>query len=347
MQTPAEQITDSNKRVASFQGVAVDAKRNIAEYLTFTEATRLSLASRGIHLEISAAPRLKLAAISGKFQQLIRDHPIRDIPVAQTEVAVAGHGFNLKRIFTTKASRAKEEREQQAASRDMASKQREREAALDQLVFHIASGHARDPVPGSKSKYGEVHKAMHDGNVDLVRAGLREFLGLSEHLIPKNRKLACLREANGMCSLEYFGQYPLVHLDPAVQRQCEAIFAFVDEIVSTQYLDAPEKMLLCVNPVLLRIDDSTGVEGLVKINVVRRAMSSKNPAVAAFILLGIHEAAAGVQLKHSLLGAAADSWSGVAHCVDAVIDSLRPFQDQQPNWVGDVLARLQNIKMEL
>jgi hypothetical protein len=190
-----------------------------------------------------------------------------------------------------------------------------------------------------------LHDAIDKGDVKLVRAGLREFLSLSPRLMPNVRKVAWLREPQGICTLEFFGQYPCGRLSPLERRQYEAIMGYVDEIVVSKYTSLSEKVQLCVKLARVRIDPDSGVEKLDELDVVAHAASNNNPAVAASILLGIHDSSAELELKQFLLAEIAASWDGgLENCVDCVSDLLRPYEQRAPDWVNGVIARLKSMK---
>lgn len=293
---------------------------------------------------------------------------------AKPSITFAGHSFRLPRSLATKALQSKEksrqaelrerESEKAALKAQLAKSMQALEPDIEGVVFHFASERLKGPRPvkgpdaaaqaiSPPDKTGrKFHKAIDKGNVDkgdveLLRAGLREFLSLPARLMPNARKVAWLREPQGMCTLEFFGQYPCGRLSRREQGQYQAIMAYVDEIVSSQYLSPSEKRQVCVRLELSRLDQS-GVEKLVELDVVRHAVSHNNPAVAASILLGIHDSSAEPELKQYLLAAVAASWDGgLAKCVDEVSALLGPYEKRALNWIKGLIARLESMKPAL
>jgi hypothetical protein len=315
-------------------------KRIIGGFLTATEAVRLMRASGDLYRAISTDNRLGFTHFSHEMQRVMHEHPAPDLGALQTPLASGHRSFSLKRLFVRRT------KDGCRAGRIEVDMRHERESAIEQTVFHFASQrlHASQySACASTTEFGALNEAISNGNVELVHAGLREFLALPGHLFPGDRKLAWLREANGMCLLEFFGHSPCDVEQPAEQRRYEAIVAYVDEIVSSQYLTTQDKAQLCVKLELFRFDDESAAEKFVQREMVSYAMSHRNPAVAASILIGIHQSSADARVKRVLLEAAAQSWRSLAECVMAVSTALAPHAVRQPGWVDGVRARLHGI----
>ena len=178
-----------------------------------------------------------------------------------------------------------------------------------------------------------LNQAVHDGNVELVRSGLREFLALPQALTLDKQKVSWLRQPSGMPTLASFGQRGCFKLDAHEQRQCEAIHAYVHEIVSSPYLSPIEKEELCVKP-----------GGL---DIVGHCLRNNNPAVAALIILGIHESSAVPQLKQQMFAAMGVARARPMDRLESVITALRWRADRAPEWVEGLLARLAGVKEAL
>jgi hypothetical protein len=231
------------------------------------------------------------------------------------------------------------------------------EPGMEGVVLHFVAERMKGPRPlraadavaqtmvPTKERYGRLHKAIEDGEVETVRAGLRELLSLSPALMSNSRKIAWLREPGGMCTLEIVGRRCCGTLKAPERRCFDAVAAYVEEIVSSNYLLPSEKMQLCVKLERAGPDPHSGAMTVVELDIVRHAMRSSNPAVAASILLGIHNSSADAALKQSLLAAIAASWDGgLATCVDCVTQSLRNYAHRAPEWVDGMVAGLQSVK---
>jgi hypothetical protein len=180
---------------------------------------------------------------------------------------------------------------------------------------------------------GILNHAIENGDVAQVRLLVRKLLRLPEAMMPSARKLDRLvLQAQG--PLEFFGQHMCGFLKRPEQRQYEAITACADEIVSAGIFSSLEELKL-----MSKLAD-----------ICRSAMSSDyiNPAVAASILLGVSESSASPELKQTCLAAMGGSWhGGVAGFVDFVSEELLRYRRRAPEWVNDLVARLQGIKQAL
>jgi hypothetical protein len=281
---------------------------------------------------------------------------------------IAGHAFQIRRSPGRKARDAMQSSRQarERAQVDIHKKEAEKarfgaklqtlEPAIEELAFHFATERRKGPRPFTASDtaahpmatpggmHSRLHRALDEGDVDMVRTGLREFLSLPALLMPSFRKVAWLLEPQGRCTLEDFGQRCCGTLKPLERRQYDALTAYVDEIVSSDTLSAPEKWQLCVKLELVKQDRPGGVNKPVELDIVKHALGRNNPAVAASILLGIHESSAEQQTKQFLLAGIAASWQGdLGNCVDRVINSLKRYEHRAPDWVADVIGRLKSI----
>jgi hypothetical protein len=229
------------------------------------------------------------------------------------------------------------------------------ESGFEEVVFHFASERIKGPRQGKAPDaarqevqtpdvtaqelahrhglHGRLQNGLYKADVELVRAGMREFLSLPARLVPNDRKVIWLREAKGVGILQFFGRNRCGQLKEPEQRRYEVITAYVDEIVSSPVLTPSEKAQLCVN---------LGERG----DIFRHALYHDNPAVAASVLLGILESSAGTELKQFLLGPVGDSWhGGLSGLMDGVIGLLGRSQPLAPDWVDGVIARLQSVKL--
>jgi hypothetical protein len=366
--------------LAPFQLVTFYDKRRTAEFLTFTEAISLMLACTDMHRAIKDDPLLRLDEISLSFQALGCYELARSIQTIEAEISelqrqagvmagtpadlakrsisFAGLSFQIRRSpKAQQAARQAQERETKAQGAQLTAWREALEPVVEDLVFHFASERMKGPrLPGAAAQMyappakiaRRLHDAIDKGDAELVRAGLREFLSLPERLMPNARKVAWLREPQGTCTLEFFGQYRCDRLLPSERRQYEAIMAYVDEIVISNYLSPFEKRQLIVKLERVRIDPLSGAETLDELDIVAHAASHNNPAVAASILLGIHGSRADPELKQFLLSEIAASWKGgLGKCVERVAELLAKFHPLAPDWVDDVIARLKSMRPAL
>jgi len=178
-----------------------------------------------------------------------------------------------------------------------------------------------------------LHEALRDGNALLVRAGLREFLALPQALMPNAQKVEWLRSPLGTGMLESFGRHLCGTFKVPELQHYEAIHAYVQEIVSSPYLSAIDKQELCITP-----------GGL---DIVGHCLTSHNPAVAASIILGIHESSASPLLKRQLFSAMGVGWARPLGRIDGVITALGWRSNHAPDWVGGMLERLNGARAAL
>jgi len=343
--------------LAPLQRVTPYEKRNIAEFLTFVEAISLMLSSKDMHLAIQADPWLRLDEISPSLQRLEIDELLASIQSLEAQISAgppadavkrsisfAGLSFQIRQSAKAQqAARQAQERETKAQGAQLTTRLEALEPVVEDLVFHFASERMKGPrLPGAAAQLyappakiaRRLHEAIDKGDVELVRAGLREFLSLPERLMPNARKIAWLREP-----LKSFGQHRCGKFEPKERQQYEAIIAYVDEIVSSQYLSDSERSEFCHKPERLERDARA-----VDRDIFGYALFYNNPAVAAAVLLGIHESSAEPPLKQALLAATGPSWGGLGNCVDCAIDMLRRYDDRAPEWFGGVIARLRAVK---
>ncbi|MES2786802.1 MAG: hypothetical protein V4684_15165 [Pseudomonadota bacterium] len=355
----------------TIHSVPPELQRNIAEHLTFTDAVSLMLSSSQTHAAIQKDRLLRLDEISPLFQRLQcnqlvasiqfidyesaepRSRPLEVIPTAVPSISIAGHSFTLRQSVVTHALRRRALRNtERARQAQLRARQEQRgvlaqrltllEPQIEAVAFHFAAERLKGPRPVQSSqamtpvlsltrkKDGWLHSAIETGDVQLVRAGLREFLSLPVILMPNDRKVAWLPEPHGKALLASFGQHRCGLLKSQERGTYNAIAAYVDEIVSSNTLTPQEKLQVCLKP-----------GGL---DIFQHAMGRSNPAVAAMLVLGIHESSADQHLKQFLLGTLFDAWRGRANCVNFVIEQLSIYAYRAPAWVGDLNDRLHQVK---
>jgi hypothetical protein len=386
--------------LAPFQCVTFYDKRRTAEFLTFTEAISLMLASKDMHLAIKDDPLLRLDEISLSFHalgchQLVESTQTIEAQISELQrqagpgavmagtpadlakrsISFAGLSFRIRR--SPKALRAKEAEVQAAKEAEVEARVREKtaekaqlaarleslERAFEDVVFHFASEHMNGPprAPGAIAQaYAPPEKiadslrdAIDKGDVKLARVGLHGLLSISKRLMPNARKVVWLRELFKLFSQNRCGNFKELE-----RRQYDSLIACVDEIVSSKFLSYSEKAEFCHQLERLERDGR-----VLERDIFGYALFHNNPAVAAAILLGIHESSAEPDLKQSLLAAIAASWGGLDKCVDYVNDSLLPYSYRAPNWfhegksvkcvneaneaieVNGIIPRLKEVKM--
>ena len=114
--------------------------------------------------------------------------------------------------------------------------------------------------------------------------------------------------------------------------QYESLMACTDEIVSSGIFMPSDEVKLCAKLA----------------EICRGVMRTNNPAVAASILLGVHESSAIPQLKQACLAAIGDTWhSGLDGFVDSVSKDLVRYKRGAPEWVNSVMTRLLTVKRAL
>ncbi|MRD48464.1 hypothetical protein GHT07_14345 [Caenimonas koreensis DSM 17982] len=277
-------------------------------------------------------------------------------------IPLVGRSITLKKSPAAKALKAKEkqrsERERALkAQRDLLP--REIDAlvpGVESVVFHFATERLAAerhegprpmrPAAAAVSPFNptnvappRLHGAIERGNVELVRACLREYLGVSQRLLPNAAKVAWLRAPKGIATLEDFGWRPCGDLELLERQQYEAIAAYVEEIVSSPRLSIAEKRQLCV-----MLDSTAGPNPQDRVNIVQLAIKSKNPGVACAVLLGIHESSASAADKQALMADIGASTAGLVGCVDEVIAGLELYQHRARDWVDGITARLHQLR---
>ncbi len=365
---------------APLQLVAQYQKRAIAEYLPLTDATSLMLTSKDMHRAIHGDPVMRLNEVAPAFERLGCNALLGRIQSAHAEIsrvrpnggqpaAPAGPSqwFKLARARAAPVFQGKERARQSEAENHLNELEAHKaqltlqlqamEPGVEGVIFHFAAGRTKGPRPPSDShraapptvpirmRYGRLHKAIEDGEVETVRVGLREFLSLPPALMPNARKVAWLREPGGMCTLEIVGRRCCGSLQEPEQRCLEAVTAYIDEVVSSSCLLPSEKMQLCVKLDLTTPDPHSGAMNVVQLDIVRHAMRCSNPAVAAAILLGIHNSGADAAVKQILLSEIGSSWDGgLETCIDCVSTSLLRYAHRAPVWVHGMVAALESVK---
>ncbi len=282
-------------------------------------------------------------------------------------IPLVGRSITLKKSPAAKALKAKEkqrsERERALkAQRDLLP--REIDAlvpGVESVVFHFAAERlaaeclaverhegprpmrpaaaAVSPFNPTNVASPRLHGAIDRGDVELVRACLREYLGVSQRLLPNAAKVAWLRAPKGIATLEFFGSRPCGDLTLLERQQYEAIAAYVEEIVSSPRLSIAEKRQLCV-----MLDSPAGQNPKARVGIVRLAIKSNNPGVACAVLLGIHESSASAADKQALMADIGASTAGLVGCVDEVIAGLELYQHRARDWVDGITARLHQLR---
>lgn len=354
--------------LAPFQRVTPHEKQNIAEFLTFAEAASLMLSSRDMHLAIQGDRWLRLDEISKSFQRLgvhdylksmqsleaeisqLQQQSAAGAVVADEPAETAKRGISLARlVFWRRAAKEAPEqaqmREKEAQEVQVAARLELLELSIEDLVIHFAAERQKGPRPlgaapnvyaHPENRLRSLRAEISKGDVALMRASLRELLSLPERLMPNARKLALLREP-----LRYFGKYKCGNFEQPERERCEAIIAYVDEIVSSAQLSKSEKSEF------FNMREPLTREGrVVERDIFGYALFHGNPAVAAAILLGIHASRTvpdQPDLKKPLLAGIGESWGGLGNCVDCVVDLLRPYQFRAPNFVDALTERLKSM----
>jgi hypothetical protein len=225
------------------------------------------------------------------------------------------------------------------------------EPQIEQVVFHYVSerlerprlGHdlAAATIVNVESASAEVaavpedirsklNKAIKDGNTALARLGVRQYLCLPASLMSSAAKLDRLVLQPGG-PLEYPGVHRCGFLNEE-KMQYESLMACTDEIVSSGTFMPSDEVKLCAKLA----------------EICRGVMRTNNPAVAASILLGVHESSAIPQLKQACLAAIGDTWhSGLDGFVDSVSKDLVRYKRGAPEWVNSVTIRLLTVKRPL
>ena len=323
----------------------------ITRYLTFNEAASLMVADRRSRLSLYADPLLRLDEIARELGRLGCNELITRIRAIDSDISTLREESRARHylpgttlgLSAKKAQRANLQALDESLCARAVQEQglQKLQPGIEEVVFHFASarqqGPRQGPAPSTSAprlkSQRSLNQAVHDGNVELVRSGLREFLALPQALTLDKQKVSWLRQPSGMPTLASFGQRGCFKLDAHEQRQCEAIHAYVHEIVSSPYLSPIEKEELCVKP-----------GGL---DIVGHCLRNNNPAVAALIILGIHESSAVPQLKQQMFAAMGVARARPMDRLESVITALRWRADRAPEWVEGLLARLAGVKEAL
>jgi hypothetical protein len=199
-----------------------------------------------------------------------------------------------------------------------------------------AKGMADSQEPASS----RMHQAIDQGDVELVKAGVREFLAISPRLLSNASKIAWLSSANGMCTLIYFSQSPCGRLDAAERGWYEAMQAYAGSLVGSGRLSESELRRLLVRLELVRCDGSRA-----EVGIVHHAMKNGNPAAAASLLLGIHRANAPAGAKEVLLGSIAQGRGEEGDVSPrTVVQSLGALRARAPEWVDELVEGLKGME---
>lgn len=263
-----------------------DSIRHIAGFLTYSQAVWLMLADRRFLAELKTYKIL--AAIAEEFRKM-------DSPFFQFR------GEEIENLL----------------GRFAAARLPGRTQGLESLeVDHVALG----------LTHSDMLQAVYDGKLDVeyVRAGLSEFLGLP---VPNAQKV--LRLGRGVANFEGVCQRMTGKLEAPECRQHEALTLLVREIAGSPHLLDEEASRLCAGP-----GDRP---------YVAFALRRQNPVAAACIILGIARSHADPARKQYLLEAMSTSFAGPGDCLDRVIESLEDHAYRAPQWIGDLLAELRQL----
>jgi len=320
-----------------------------------------SLEAEIFRLELkSSQPALPLQHLPNSNRRV---RPCTFVAGALPEAAVLGILFAdyccnmLLARSATKATQADERatqadvRGKEAQMARVATRLRAFEPQIERVVIHYVEEHLERPRLGHdlaaattvnvESASAEVaavpedirsklNKAIKDGNVALARLVVRQYLRLPASLMSSAAKLDRLVLQPGG-PLEYFGVHRCGFLNEE-KMQYESLMACTDEIVSSGIFMPSDEVKLCAKLA----------------EICRGVMRTNNPAVAASILLGVHESSAIPQLKQACLAAIGDTWhSGLDGFVDSVSKDLVRYKRGAPEWVNSVMTRLLTVKRAL
>ncbi len=332
--------------LAPLQRTTLYDKRNIAQFLTFTEAISLMLAATDLHVALQHDPQLRLDEISPYMQTLpltrmlqrlqSLDREItqmqsdalaammsRQSPVTPALDEAAGPmtaGAATPAVSTAmrmaqgflKMQRARSAiRTQRIADRliDTAirAKRQERsecqselaffEPALEGVVVHFARERMHGPRKGQARETGAIARTLkaeqtlqgflraadEESDSALESALLREFLSLPTRLMPNAQKVQWLQQPMGMASQEAFVRTSFGSFEPLNLRRFDAYATRITEIAGSKYLDRTDKAQILTHPA--------------DIDLFHIAVSNDNYAVAALLLLGIHESSQAQRLE--------------------------------------------------
>jgi len=283
-------------------------------------------------------------------------------------LTVAGHRFNLnwpgakqRQASALQASALSTLREKEAQRTEAATQLDAMVPDIERVVFHIASAR-RDAETGTKSgavnaprdfyermklNWAKIHQAVENGEVELVRSFMREFLSLSPRLVSNEKKVEWLREPKGAPMLPIMARRCCGTLKEPERRLNEAIGAYVEEIVGSQYMSVAEKIQICLKLQAVHRDWQTGHNNRLEVDLVRYAYDCSNAAIAASVLLGIYRSAAEPTIKSALLTTAASAWDGgLRACTNEVGRSLTRYRHRAEDWVDERLTGLKLMAME-
>lgn len=332
-------------------------EKNVIEFLQLADAQSLMLTCKDMHSavlkffwlerEIASSPQM------GGLEQMIVDIHRTDAAIAQlsppSQAKVDASPGALKRLLlavTPKSAEKKKTEPQAAAPNEFRNQIHSKSTLVDSLesevesvAFHIASQRLerREDTPAPKPQYSRFHEAIYQGDVELVETALPIYLALPTRLMSHERKIEWLSHGKEMCSLEFFGRYSCGDSRGAMYGQelgwYKAIRVYVREIAGSPNLTSDEKTQLVIR-----------VKAPVERDIVRHAVDNSNPAVAAAVLVGIHESAAAPKLKNNLLASASSSWTdgGLDECITVVSEALGELV--QSEWVVEMVERLQRMK---
>jgi hypothetical protein len=318
---------------APLQCLPQGVKQNVIGFLGPAEAIQvLSWVSKDMQhavLQIYSLPReLSTSPLVGNVQRLQTQIARADAPV---DASVQARPGVLKRIknFATKAPTAPAAGNQELIE-DRAVALAKLEATVQDITFQTASKWLQLKQPGESQPFGNrFHDAIVKGDPVLVRTAVFVYLGFPGPL-SLAQKQSSLSRTNQTCLLDMLGNYRCGTLTANERRRYEAVEAYVSEFVGSTCLTNAAKSEL-----------------IVQMDLVPHAMRNNNPAMAASVLLGVHDSRAEAELRTSLLTAIAGLKAGG---LDAYIDEVACDLDrygqasaQSRAWVTVRVARLKAI----
>lgn len=342
--------------------VGPDETGHIASFLTLTDAASLRCVGRRFAHECDQPTRLALGEASREFtssgctdsmrrlEQVRGDiwalshylcEPIAYPPgvVNRLPIFIGGRAFELPKNFwklpeDQRASHVEAliTLRQQRLTR-LSEQQFNRAPQISAKVGALTSMRRRpNPEVDVAAVPTELESRILGNDTHLLRAHLRELLGLSEDLMSRDAKVTCVASPAGRDLLRAYCRTPCGMLSPKERRCYDHLRVLVDEVVSSDDLSLDEKKRICVR---------AGDDGRTTLDVAMDRAC--NAAVAASILLGVHESAADAGCKRALIRTLCQSLGGFEKCTLLVADALSKYAHNAPEWVADILARLKDM----
>ncbi|MDP3618294.1 MAG: hypothetical protein Q8R63_00740 [Ramlibacter sp.] len=331
-------------------------KRNIAQFLTFTEATRLMRVAKDLHAALRHDPQLRLDEFSAYLQSLPLLRVLEQLHSLDCEIArLQTNALLLMMSHPRTRSAPKAPRNaDQLMDAAIRAKRQERakcqtelqffEPELESVVLHFSAQRARGPRKGQMRSIDEIGQAISSGETlqEVLRAAdattiatdqsalLQEILSLPSRLMPNARKVQWLCQPPGVETHEAFVRSGFGLSEPLDCAGFDAYAGRIREVAASRYLDRTDKEQALTRPAGL--------------DVFRFAVLHGNYAVAALLLLGIHESGAEPEIKDFLLAPIFAEWRGRDACLTFVTEMLARHAYRAPQWIGDVLARLNAMK---